>query len=259
MPRIPGKRYAVCSCHVERPLDDACWSRFAALQARRPGGFRIAALMRPPDRVAGEDEQLWLERARLAAEQGPLGQHTHFVSPDEARPATPGPEHAERVRAEADWLQARGLAPTLFCAGGWYMDPDLAEVVAELGYVDCSATAFRPRYLTEGAPRIAASGPVRLVLPSGARLLELPSTHSLGLAARAVLRPSLGARVIHVYFHDSDLLSARRRLALDATLSLLGRRRRPIDLDELAYVAAEVAPAVPFDRAFTGRNADPGQ
>jgi hypothetical protein len=259
MPHIPGKRYAVCSCHVERPLDDACWSRFAALQARRPGGFRIAALMRPPDAAAGEDEERWLRRARQAAEHGPLGQHTHFVSAGHARPPASGPEHAERVRTEADWLHTKGLAPTLFCAGGWYMDPELAEVVAELGYVDCSATAFRPRYLADDAPRLAASAPARLVLSSGARLLELPSTHSLGLAARAALRPSLGARVIHVYFHDTDLLSARRRLALGATLALIGRRRRPIDLDDLAQVAADVAPEVPFDDVFAGRNADPGQ
>ena len=91
------------------------------------------------------------------------------------------------------------------------------------------------------------------------RLLELPSTHSLGMAARAVLRPSLGARVIHVYFHDTDLLSARRRLALGAALRLLGRRRRPIDLDDLAQVAADVAPEVAFGQAFVSRNAEPRQ
>jgi hypothetical protein len=259
MPHIPGKRYAVVSCHVERPLDDACWSRFASLQARRPGGFRIAALMRPPDHAAGENEERWLERARQAAQQGPLGQHTHFVSPDRARPETVGPEHAERVRREADWLRAKGLAPTLFCAGGWYMDAGLAEAVAELGYADCSATAFRPVYLAADAPRLAAAAPVRVVLPSGARLLELPSTHSLGLAARAVLRPSLLAPGIHVYFHDTDLLPTRRRLALVATLRALGRRRRPLDLDDLARAAADVAPEVPFDDVFAGRNADPGQ
>jgi hypothetical protein len=97
------------------------------------------------------------------------------------------------------------------------------------------------------------------VLASGARLLELPSTHSLGPAARAVLRPWLGTRVIHVYFHDTDLLSTRRRLALAATLRLLGRRRRPIDLDDLAEAAANVAPEIHFHQAFTGRNAGPGQ
>jgi hypothetical protein len=259
MPHIRSKRYAVVSCHVERPLDDACWSRFASLQARRPGGFRIAALMRPPDAAAGEDEDRWLERALQAAAHGPLGQHTHFVSPGHARPAAPGPEHAERVRREAEWLEAKGLAPTLFCAGGWYMDAALAEAVSDLGYADCSATAFRPRYLPDDAPRLAAAAPTRLLLEGGARLLELPSTHSLGLAARAVVGPVLGAAVVHVYFHDTDLLSARRRLALDATLWLLGRRRRPLDLDQLAHLAADVAPEVPFDTALAGRNAKPGQ
>ena len=52
-------RYAVVSCHVERPLDDEAWKRFAALQESRPGGFAIAALIRPP--AAGEDERRWLE------------------------------------------------------------------------------------------------------------------------------------------------------------------------------------------------------
>src|SRR5262249_5139078 len=184
------KRLAVVSCHVERPLDDACWSRFSALQEARPGGFRIAALLRPPE--AGENEQRWRERALEAADRGPLGLHTHFLSADHARPPTSGPEHADRARREAKWMEAKGLAPTLFCAGGWFMDEALAEAVAELGLADCSATAFRPTYLAPGEPRLAAVAPTRIRLPSGACLLELPSTHSLGMAARAVLKPSLG-------------------------------------------------------------------
>ena len=54
------ERYAVVSCHVERPLDDAVWVRFVALQRRRPGGFAIAVLMRPADPAFGEDETVWL-------------------------------------------------------------------------------------------------------------------------------------------------------------------------------------------------------
>src|SRR5438132_814553 len=64
-------RYAVVSCHVERPLDDEIWRRFCALQERRPGRFMIAALMRPP--AAGENEKRWLERAREAEARGLLG------------------------------------------------------------------------------------------------------------------------------------------------------------------------------------------
>jgi hypothetical protein len=259
MPHMQRKRYAVVSCHVERPLDDSCWSRFSSLQEKAPGGFRIAALLRPPDAEAREDVQRWLERARQAAERGPLGLHTHFVSPDRARPPAVGPEHAERVRREAEWMEAKGLAPTVFSAGGWYMDETLAETVAEVGLVDCSATAFRPGYLEPGAPRLSAAAPTRILLPSGLRLLELPSTHSLGMAARAVLRPSLGPHVVHVYFHDTDLLSARRRRMLVAALRVLGRRRSPVDLDALADAAADVAPEAAFDEVYEGRNATTAQ
>ena len=104
---MPGGRYAVVSCHVERPLDDEVWARFSELQERRPGGFRIAALMRPPDSQANEDEILWLGRAKAAAQHGPLGLHTHWTAPDHARPT--GGDPAARVREQAAWLRARGL------------------------------------------------------------------------------------------------------------------------------------------------------
>jgi hypothetical protein len=226
------KPVAAVSCHVERPLDDDCWRRFSRLQERRPGGFAIAALLRPPDADAGEDAELWLERAREAAERGPLGHHTHFVEPAHARPpGGGGPEHAERVRCEALWMREHGLAPRLFCGGGWYIDEGVATVVAELGYADCTGTAFAPSYLGEDAPRLSAESPAWLMLHDGQRLLELPSTHSLGMAARTTAG-SLPAYV-HVYFHDTDLLSAGRRSALRWAFAVLGRRCEITDLDRL--------------------------
>ena len=76
----------------------------------------------------------------------------------------------------------------------------------------------------------------------GGRLLELPTTHSLGLAARAALDPRAMGPVAHVYFHDTDLLRPSRRLALSAALAALARRRVPLDLDRLADEAAAQAP-----------------
>ena len=222
------QRYAVVSCHVERPLDDRAWDPFSRLQARRPGGFEIAALMRPPDPAAGESEALWLARARIAAANGPLGHHTHWGGPEHARPLDGDP--AERVRVEGAWLRERGFPPRLFSGGGWFMDERVAAAVAELGYADCTATAFRPGYLPAGAPRLQLAEPARLQL-AGAQLLELPTTHSLGMAARAVFGPL--PAYVHVYFHDTDLLDRRRRAALSATLAVLGRRRRPARLDGL--------------------------
>ena len=46
----------------------------------------------------------------------------------------------------------------LFCGGGWYLDAPLAEMLAELGYVDCTATTFRQTYLAADAPRLQLRG-----------------------------------------------------------------------------------------------------
>src|SRR6266536_1599715 len=169
---------AVVSCHVERPLDDEAWRRFDALQRRRPGGFDVIALIRPPDPEHGEDEERWLERARHAAARAPFGHHTHWTSPTHARPT--GGDPAEQVLREGRWLRACGLEPRFFCGGGWYLDAGVLAAVAELGYVDFTATAARPQFLPPGSPRAALDTPAWIRLDDGRRVLELPSTHSLG-------------------------------------------------------------------------------
>jgi hypothetical protein len=238
---------AVVSCHVEQPLDDRCWRLFSELQERRPGGFAVAALMRPPDLEAGEDEARWLERAREAAARGPLGHHTHFGGPTQARPRG-DVDPAARVRAEAAWLREHGLEPRLFCGGGWFMDAPLARTVGALGYVDCTGTSFRPAYLADDAPRLEVGDPAWLTLDGG-RVFAFPTTHSLGMAAKAVLDPQPLRDLVHVYFHDTDLRSPARRTLLRATLAALRHRRAPADLAEVADGAAETAPELPFSEA----------
>ena len=203
---MPSAQGAIVSCHLEQPLRDETWARIDALQRRRPGGFDVIALVRPPDPAFGEDETRWLERARLAAGRAPFGLHTHWTSPRHARPT--GGDPAARVRADAAWLRERGLEPRFFCGGGWYTDEAVRAAVAELGLVDCT-------------PRTGAPAPG-----------VLPTTHSLGRLARAVLGPLPG--YVHVYFHDYDLLDTRRRLALVGALELLGRRRPRLDPLSLA-------------------------
>jgi hypothetical protein len=202
---------AVVSCHLERPLDDRCFRLFRRLQQR----FPVAALIRPPH--AGEDEGRWLDRARELAGAGPLGQHTHWTSPTHARPT--GGDPAARVREEAAWLAGHGLRPSLFCGGGWYSDAGVRAALIELGYVDCT-----PRH---GAPRREDG------------CVVVPTTHSLGALARAVLW-RLELPFVHAYFHDYDLLDRRRRDMLVAALYLLRLRRGIDDLDR-------VAAAVPAD------------
>jgi len=241
MPHTTGTRYAVVSCHVERPLDDDAWARFSELQRQRPSGFRVAALMRPADVASGEDESRWLERARDAAARGPLGHHTHWTAPDHARP-TGGAPAAERVRAEGLRLRELGLEPTAFCGGGWYTDAEVADACAELGYVDCTLRAERPQSLGPGEPWASLSAPARVRLPSGRNLRAIPTTHSLGALVRALLR-SL-PEIVHVYVHDTDLAQPWRRLALRATLALLARRAQPTDLDALAVLVSGDAPEI---------------
>jgi hypothetical protein len=219
--------YAVVSCHVERPLDDDVWRRYLALATRRPSGFTIASLMRPP--ADGEDAARFLDRAREASALSPIGHHVHWTSPTHARPS--GGDPAATVRREGEWLREQGLAPRYFCGGGWYIDRRVIAAVADLGYVDCTATAFRPTYLAEGEPRASLDQPAWVKLDDGRRVLELPTTHSLGAAARALLRPL--PPVVHVHFHDYELLDAKRRSAIDAVLAVLARRRRPVELGTL--------------------------
>jgi len=222
-------RYAVVSCHVERPLDDEVWRRFSRLQRRRPGRFAITALMRPPSE--GEDEELWLERAREAQAVAPLGLHTHWTAADHARPTYGDP--AALVREQGEWLRSVGLDVAFFCGGGWYFDARVARAVAELGYADCTATAFKPSYLAADAAHLQLQEPTWLELGSGLRLLELPTTHSIGMLARGMLGP-FRRQVVHAYFHDTDLLDRRRSAALRVGLTFLGLKRTATDLHELA-------------------------
>jgi hypothetical protein len=238
------ERYAVVSCHVERPLDDEVWARFSALQESRPGGFAIAALVRPADIAFGEDESAWVERVRAAAARGPLGHHTHWTAPDHARPTRAGT--GERVRAEGARMRELGLVPTLFCGGGWYTDADVAEVCAELGYVDCTPRPSRPPYLGEVERWASLAQPSVVEVPSGRMLRAIPTTHSLGDLARSL--PSRELRpLVHVYFHDTDLLDRRRRVLLGVGLRVLARRARPTDLDALVARMPTGAPSVPWD------------
>jgi hypothetical protein len=208
-------RAAVVSCHVERILDDRSWDALSQILARPPGGFRIAALVRPPD---GEPEQLWVER--VGSLDVPFGLHTHWTSPSHARP-TGETDPAARVRRDLAWVRAQGLEPRYFAGGGWYTDDAVRRAVAEEGLVDLTATTFALSY-----------GGGRLV--DGPEPGLLPATHTIGMLARS-LRFS---DYVHVYFHDTDLLDRKRVVALELGLRHLARRRPVSDLDELSEAYA---------------------
>ena len=247
MPHTTGKRYAVVSCHVERPLDDEVWRRFLELQARRPGGFRIAALFRPADAAAGEDETTWLERARAASTLGPFGQHTHWTAPDHARPTGGGT--GERVLAEGARLRELGLEPTLFCGGGWYTDSEVAEACAELGYVDCTPRASRPPYLGPRRGMGLARGAGPRSAPVGQDDRRDPD-HALARRPRPDprSRPSR-CRASLLPRHGSARPPAARAPA--RAPAFLARLAEPTDLDALARELLARRARVAVDRYRT--------
>ena len=69
------------------------------------------------------------------------------------------------------------------------------------------------------------------------------------MALRAALDPAPLPEIVHAYFHDTDLLSASRRLALVVALRVLARRRRPTDLERLADRVSAEAPELLFGPA----------
>jgi hypothetical protein len=55
------------------------------------------------------------------------------------------------------------------------------------------------------------------------------------------------AQLVHVYFHDTDLLGARRRALVVVLLRLLATRARPTDLDTLAALIGGEAPEIAWN------------
>ena len=105
-------------------------------------------------------------------------------------------------------MRAQNLDPQYFCGGGWYTDDTVRHTVRELGLVDCTERCGLPR------PGV------------------LPTTHSLGQLARAVLGPL--PDYVHAYFQDYDLLDPFRRRALSASLRVLGHRRAQFELSRVS-------------------------
>ena len=173
MPHTTRKRYAVVSCHVERPLDDEVWARFSALQQRRPGGFAIAALMRPADAAAGEDEAS-VARASAGGRRARPARSPHAL--DGSRPRAP---YGRADRASACSQRAGGCA-----SSGSHRRSSAAAVGTPTSRsprpAPSSATwtarraTRRPPYLAPGEAWASLAEPARIRLPSGRLLAADP-------------------------------------------------------------------------------------
>ena len=70
---------------------------------------------------------------------------------------------------------------------------------------------------------------------------------SITIFGNRALRSRELPRLVHVYFHDTDLLDQRRRVLLGLVLRVLARRATVLDLDQLAARALPEAPRVAWD------------
>ena len=254
MPPTTAERYAVVSCHVERPLDDRVWAAFAALQERRPGGFAIAALLRPPDAEAGRrttsSGSSVRARPRRAAHSGTTrtgrARRTHDRRVETRRGV---------CAARAPGCAERGVAPTLFCGGGWYTDRAVAAACATLGLRRLHAATSPARRTSKTGRWAELASPAWIGLGRAAS-----SAPSRRRTASATWRARSSARAcrrrVHTYFHDTDLVDRRRRVADRGVLTMLGRRRPATDLDVVAASAREQAPLVAWAEVARGEAAD---
>ena len=198
---------AIVSCHLEQPLRDDTWARFDELQRRRPGGFDVIALMRPPDAAYGEDDERWLDaRAhRVAARPVRLA---HAL--DEPDACASDRRRSGRAGAEGGGVAARaGARAAVLLRRRLVHRRRGARTVRELGLVDCTERGGGPR-----AGRAADDAFAR-------------TARARSASAAARLRACVLPR----------LRPARREAARSRSLRLcrvLGRRRRPGDALALA-------------------------
>ena len=232
MPHTTGKRYAVVSCHVERPLDDE----------------RVGALLGAPGAPAGRVRDRGADaagRRRGRRGRGALGRAG--AGSRRARPAR-APHALDRARSRA---ARRATEPARACSrreGGCASSASRRR---------CSAAAAgtRTRRSPRPAPSSATStarrarraavprrrGALGIARGAGARSAfaervcsAIPTTHSLGDLARALARPRSLPRCRPRVLPRHRPVTGGDRSLLAVLLPLLSRLATPTDLDALA-------------------------
>ena len=204
----------------------AVWERYSRPRcARRPAGLRdrvaAAAAVRRRGRGA-------VRRARARGGGARAVRPPHALDVADRTRGRPAATRPSACCDEGRWLREQGLEPRFFCGGGWYMDAPRARARSPSSG---TPTAPRPRggrVPPAGAAARALDQPAWVRLDDGRRVLELPTTHSLGAAARE-RSPRALPPVVHVHFHDYELLDREAPARARGRRSrLLARRRRPV-------------------------------
>ena len=206
-------------------------------RSARPGGFAIAALMRPPDPAHGEDEAI-VARAGAARRPpaGPLGHHTHWTAPDHARPT----RQAILARACASEgrvaARARARSRRSSAAAAGTRTPRSQRRAPSSATSTAPPTAYRPPYLAPGGAAARARRARARRAPLGRAAARAPVD---ALARRCspagAAAGGLARAVVHVLLprHRSPRPPPRVRFcALVSACSRAGAR--VLDLDALA-------------------------
>ena len=186
--------------------------------------------MRPPARTR--------RRGSSARARRPRAARSATTRTGRARPRAPDGRRHRRSACSQEGRRLRelGLAPTLFCGGGWYTDADVAEACAELGYVDCTPRARRPA-VSRG--RRAVGRRSRALRGSISRRAARSGDPDDALARRPRSRavpPAARCSTSSTSTSTTRISpSGRRRRLLATLLPAPGAgSRRPTDLDALA-------------------------
>ena len=202
------ERYAVVSCHVERPLDDAVWARFSRSSGDGRAASRSPRSCGPPIRPSartrrpGSSERA---RQRRSARSGttrtgrPRTTRDRRGGRDDGRARSRRGRTNARARSRADALLRRWLVH------GRRASPRRAPSSA----TSTARPALQPTSVS--APR-ASGGRRSTRRPSWSCRRAASFARSRRRTRSAILRARSDAAIclelVHVYFHDTDLLDA---------------------------------------------------
>ena len=223
-------RYAVVSCHVERPL------RRRGVAPLRAAAAAAARRLRDRGADAAAGGRGGRGALARACPRGASSSARSACTRTGPRPTTRGRRAATRPRSCAS--RASGCArpastSRLFCGGGWYIDAEVARGRRGARLRGLHGDGVPPVYLERGAPHLQLQEPAWLELGSR-RAPARAADDALDRDARARrARARSGGQVVHAYFHDTDLLDRRRAAALRVGLAFLGLKRTATDLREL--------------------------
>ena len=244
MPPTVTERYAVVSCHVERPLDARVWARVRRTAAA-PAGRDSRRSAHPASGLrGGRARRDDLARARARRGRPRASRPPHALHEPDARPADrrrpgragrPGGSVAPRARALR--------RPSSAAAAGTRTQAWRRHVPRSDTWTSRRGRRAR-RTCRTGPPGRSSTGRRGSTSAPRPCSTAVPTTHGAGDLLRAVVRPGLPAQV-HAYFHDTDLVDPRRRRLIALGLRLLARRRPASDLDAVA-ASLDAAPLVPW-------------